>query len=184
MSNPMIDLMKEFNDNAVNAAKRVGDLNMKTFETLTAKQSEIMSFGIEVGSKNAESLAKTQDPQEAFALQQEAIKSYADKMAASMKESAELLAQARNEWTAIAEESAKNIAESNKQALELSKQSLQDGMAKSTEMAEQAMAKSTEMTEGAVAATKEAADKMAAMSKEGAEQVVAATKKATKKASA
>jgi len=184
MSNPMIDVMKQFNENAVNAAKRVGDLNMKTFETLTAKQSEIMSFGIEVGSKNAESLAKTQDPQEAFALQQEVIKTYADKMAASMNESAELLAEARNEWTAIAEESAKSIAESNKQALELNKKSIKDGIAKSTEMVEQAVTKSTEMTEEAVAAAKETTDKVSAMGKESADQVVKATKKAAKKASA
>jgi len=156
MSNPMIDLMKQFNDNAADAAKRVGDLNMKTFETLTAKQSEIINYGIEISSKNAESLSKTQDPQQALAMQQETFKAYSEKLQASMKESADLLTEARDEWTVIAKESAKNMAESNKQAMELNKQSVTDGVAKSVEMVEQAVAKGTEITEKAVAAAKKA----------------------------
>ena len=178
MTNPMIDLMQQFNDNAVNAAKRVGELNMKTFETLTAKQSEIMNYGIEVSTKNAESLSKTKDPQEAFAMQQEMLKSYGEKLTASMQESTELLTEARNEWTVIAEDSAKNVAQSNKQAIELNKQSLTEGVAKSVEMVEKAVAKGTEMTEEAVAATQATAEKVAEMGKKAAP----AAKKAAKKA--
>ena len=182
MNNPMFDLMQQFNDNAVNAAKRVGELNMKTFETLSAKQSEIINFGIEVSTKNVETLSKTQDPQEAFAMQQEMIKSYGEKLSTSMQESTALLTEARNEWTVIAEDSAKNVAESNKQAVELNKKSVEESVAKSVEMVEQAVAKGTEMTEEAVAATKATAEKVAAMGKVNAEKAVKATKKATKKA--
>lgn len=184
MINPMNDLMKQFSDNAVKSAQRVTELNMKTFETLNAKQSELMSYCIETSTKNAEALSKAKDPQEALTLQQETLKSYGEKLASTARETTDLLSAARNEWTAFAEDSAKSIAQSNEQAVEFSKQAFNDGVAKSVEVVEQSAAKGAEMTEAAVAATKDAADKAMAMGKEGASKVVSATKKAAKKTAA
>ncbi|PID34465.1 MAG: hypothetical protein CR976_00135, partial [Thiotrichales bacterium] len=83
--------MKQFNDNAMNSAKRVGELNMKTFETLTAKQAEVMNTCFETSSKNVEALSKAKDPQEVMALQQEALKACSEKWIVNVREAADLL---------------------------------------------------------------------------------------------
>lgn len=184
MQNAMMDLMKQFNDNAMKSAKRVGELNMKTFETLTAKQTEVLNSCFETGSKSVEAISKAKDPQEAMALQQEALKTCSEKWVANVREAAELLTATRDELVTIAEEAAKQVAESSEKAGELSQQALTENMAKATEAVEKAVAKATEMTDEAVAASKEATDKAAAAGKEMTDKAVAAGKKATKAAKA
>ena len=179
MQNAMMDLMKQFNESAVNSAKRVGELNMKTFETLTAKQAELMNNCFEAGTKNVEALTKAKDPSQAIALQQEALKACGEKWVVSVREAADLLTATRDELVAIAEEAAKSATDTGAKAAELNKQALTDNMAKATEAVEKAVAKATEMADEAVAATKEAADKAAQAGKEVASKTVAATKKAT-----
>lgn len=175
--NAMMDLIKQFNDNAMNSAKRVGELNMKTFETLTAKQTEVLNTCFETSTKNVEAMSKAKDPQEVMALQQEALKACSEKWILNVREAAELLTATRDELVVIAEEAAKQIAESTEKAGELNKQALTENMEKATEAVEKAVAKATEMTEEAVAATKEAADKAAAASKEMTDKAVKAGKK-------
>ncbi|MEZ5537300.1 MAG: TIGR01841 family phasin [Thiolinea sp.] len=178
MQNAMMDLIKTFNDNAMNSAKRVGELNMKTFETLTAKQTELLNTCFETGSKNVEALSKAKDPQEAMALQQEALKACSEKWVVNVREAADLLTATRDELVAIAEEAAKQVAESTEKATELNKQAMTENMEKATAAVEKAMAKATEMTDEAVAAAKEATDKAAEAGKEMAAKAVEASKKA------
>nr|CAA6822054.1 MAG: Phasin family protein [uncultured Thiotrichaceae bacterium] len=177
MQNAMMDLMKQFNDNAMNSAKRVGELNMKTFETLTAKQSELLNTCVETGTKNVEALSKAKDPQEAMALQQEALKASSEQWVVSVREAADLLTATRDELVVIAEEAAAQVADSSEKAGELNKQALTENMEKATEAVEKAVAKATEMTEEAVAATKEAADKAAAAGQNMAAKAMEAGKK-------
>ena len=182
MQNVMIDLMKQFNDSAVSSAKRIGELNMSTFETISAKQAELMSYSVDAGYKNAEALSKVKDPQSAFAIQQEAFQAYSDKLSAATTETTDLLTAAGNELKVMSEEAAKAAAENNEKFMAESKQAVTDGVAKAVEAVELSVAKGAEMTEEAVSAAKDAADKVVAMSKESAKQAVAAApKKATKK---
>ncbi len=180
MNNAMMDLMKQFNDNAMNSAKRVGELNMKTFETLTAKQSALLSSCFETGTKTVDAASKAKDPQEAFALQQEAIKACGEKWLANVREAADMLTATRDELVAIAEEAAKYTTESTEKAAELNKQSMTENMEKATAAVEKAMAKASEMAQEAVVATKDVADKAAAAGKDAADKAVAATKKVAK----
>lgn len=177
MQSAMMDLMKQFNDNAMNTAKRVGELNMKTFETLTAKQSELLNACFETGSKNVEAMSKAKDPQEVVAMQQEAMKACSEKWLSNVREAADLLTATRDELVAIAEDAAKYVSASTEKATELNKQALTENMEKAAEAVEKAVAKATAMTEEAVAATKEAADKAAEAGKDVAEKTIAATKK-------
>ena len=184
MQNAMMDLFKQLNDSALSSAKRVGELNMKTFETLTAKQTQLLTACFETGSKNADAMTKAKDPQEAFALQQEALKACGEKWLANVREAADLLTATRDELVSIAEEAAKYTTETSEKASELSKQALTENMEKATAAVEKAMAKATEMAQEAVVATKEVADKAAAAGKEVADKAVEATKKAAKEVKA
>lgn len=178
MQNAMMDLFKQLNDNAMSSAKRVGELNMKTFETLAAKQTALLSSCFEAGTKNADALSKAKDPKEVFAMQQEVLKSCGEKWLANVREAAELLTATRDELVAIAEEAAKQASQTTEKATELSKQALTDNMEKASAAVEKAMAKATALTQEAATAGKEAADKAVAAGKEVADKTIAATKKA------
>ncbi len=175
MQNAMMDLLKQFNDNAMNSAKRVGELNMKTFETLTAKQAEVMNTCFETSSKNVEALSKAKDPQEVMALQQEALKACSEKWIVNVREAADLLTATRDELIVIVEEAAKQVAESSEKAGELNKQALTENMEKATEVVEKAVAKATEMTEEVAEAGKEMAAKAVEAGKKVAKEVKSAT---------
>ncbi len=180
MNNAMMDLMKQFNDNAMNSAKRVGELNMKTFEALTAKQTALLSSCFETGTKSADAATKAKDPQAAFALQQEALKTCGEQWLASVREAADMLSVTRDELLVIAEEAAKYTTESSEKASALSKQALTENMEKATAAVEKAMAQASEMAQEATTAAKDAVGKAAEAGQEVADQVMAATKKAAK----
>lgn len=177
MQNAMIDLMKHFNDNAVNAVKQVSELNLKTFETLTAKQADAVKYCFETGYKNAQAMSKETDPQSAIALQQKTLQAFGEKWSTTARETAEVLTETSNQLTAIAESSSKLVTDSNEKMLELNKQALTDNLAKAAEAIESSVAKSTEMTEEAVTMTQKVVDKVVVMSKEN-------VKKAAQKAAA
>jgi|GEM_PF-416314 colicin import membrane protein len=181
MQNAMMDLFKQLNDNAMSSAKRVGELNMKTFETLTAKQTALLSSCFEAGTKNADALSKAKDPKEVFAMQQEVLKSCGEKWLANVREAAELLTATRDELVAIAEEAAKQASQTTEKATELSKQALTDNMEKASAAVEKAMAKATALTQEAATAGKEAADKAVAAGKEVADKTIAAGKEVADK---
>lgn len=177
MQSAMMDLVKQFNENAMDTAKRVGELHMKTFETLTSKQSELLNACLESSSKNAEALSKAKDPQEAVALQQVAMKECGEKWVANVREAADLLTASRDELVTIVEAASQYVTESTQQVNELNKQTLTENMEKATEAVEKAVAKASEVAEEAVAATKDATDKAAVAGKEAADKAVKATKK-------
>ncbi|HPQ95421.1 MAG: TIGR01841 family phasin [Thiothrix sp.] len=184
MQNEMMDLVKQFNENAMKSAKRFGELNLKTFETLAAKQSEVVNACFETGSKNVEAMSKAKDPQEAATLQQEAIKACSEKWLANVREAADLLNATREELVAIAEEATKYVTDSAEKAAELNQKTWAANLDKAAEAVEQAVAKASEFTQQAVAATREATEKAAEASKEVADKAVEATKQTVKEVKA
>lgn len=165
MQNEMMDLMKQFNDNAMGSAKRFGELNMKTFETLTAKQSELMNACFESGTKSFEAMSKAKDPQQVLELQQETMKACGEKWMNSAREAVDMMTATRDELAAIAEEAAEYTTVTAEKATELNKQAANEGMEKVTETVEKAMAKATEMTKDVADKTVEATKKAAAEAK-------------------
>ncbi len=154
MENPMMDLMKAFNDKAMQSAKRVGELNMKTFEQLTEKQSQLVNSCFESGSKTFEAITKAKDPKEVITLQQEIVKSCNEKWMSNIREAIDMLSSTREELMAIAEEAAKNASESTEKMTELSKKSMTENMEKAQAAVEQAMSKASEMAQNATKAGK------------------------------
>lgn len=137
----MMDALKEFNEKSMNSAKRVGELNLKTFEKLATKQAQLLNSCFETGTKNFEALSKAKSAQDVFSMQQEVMKSCGEKWMANLREAADLLAATREELLAIAEEATKNTTESTAKITELSKQSFTENMEKANAAMSKAMPK-------------------------------------------
>ena len=164
MQNEMMNIVKQFSDSAMASAKKIGELNMKTFETLAGKQAELVKSCVEMGTKNAEAATKVKDVTELNALQQDVTRTCGEKWVANMREATEMLTSVRDELTAIMEEAAKYTQAGAEQAVEAGKKVAAEAVEKTTAAVEKASAEVVEMT-------KEAADK-----------AVDATKKAAAKA--
>jgi len=147
MNNPMMEMMKTFNEKSMQSAKRIGELNMKTFEQLAEKQTQMMNSCYESGTKTFDAMTKAKDPKEVVSLQQEAMKECNEKWMANIREAVELLNSTRDELLAISEEAAKNASESTEQMTEYSKQSMAENMEKAQAAVEQAMSKASEMSQ-------------------------------------
>ena len=205
MQNDMMDIMKKFSENAMATAQRLGELNMKTFETLTTKQAAVMSSCVESGVKNAELVSKVKDQKDLANLQKEVMTQCSSKWMENVREAAETLTAARDELMTILEQAKGYTTESAEELTQLNKQLVADSMAKATQQVEkvtnqaveaaQEMATMTkqvtdkavkaaqEATDKAVKATQEVTDKAVAATRDAAAQTVAASKKVADKAS-
>ena len=116
MQNEFLDMVNKFNANFFASAQRLGDLNLKTFEKLAAKQAEIMNDCLESTTKQYEVLTNSKDYKQAMAAQTELMKGCNDKMVGSLREAAELMASVREEYSDMVEEAVKQASDSVEEA--------------------------------------------------------------------
>ena len=112
MRNEYLDMVNKFNANFFASAKRLGDLNLKTFEKLAAKQAEIMNDCLESTTKHYEVLTTSKDYKQAMASQSELLQGCNEKMVGSLREAAELMASVREEYSNMVEEAVKQASDS------------------------------------------------------------------------
>jgi len=165
MQNEMMNIVKQFSDSAMASAKKIGELNMKTFETLATKQADLVKSCVEMGTKNAEAVTKVKDITELNALQQDVTRTCGEKWVADMREATEMLTSVRDELTAIMEEAAKYTQAGAEQAVEAGKKAATEAVDKTTAAVEKASAEVVEMTTDAADKTVEATKKAAAKAK-------------------
>lgn len=138
MQNEMMELMKQFNENALSTAQRMADLNLKTFETLNAKQTALFNTCFEATVKNAETATKAKDYKDLAELQKASVAECSDKWLNSVRETVETLNGVRDEMTGIYEEARTYTTTSVEKASELSKKAVEDNVEKVTEFAKKA----------------------------------------------
>lgn len=165
MQNEMMNIVKQFSDSAMASAKKIGELNMKTFETLATKQADLMKSCVEMGTKNAEAVSKVKDLTELTALQQDVTRTCGEKWVANMREATEMLTAVRDELTVIMEEAAKYTQVGAEQAVEAGKKAATEAVEKTTAAVEKASAEVVEMTKEAADKAVEATQKVAAKAK-------------------
>ena len=119
MQNELLEMVNQFNENVLASVKRVGDLNMRTFEQLASKQAEMMNDCLESTAKQYEVLSKAKDYKEAMAAQGELLKGCNEKYLANVRETADMLAAIREEMTGMVEEAVKYTSTSVEKATEL-----------------------------------------------------------------
>lgn len=119
MQNEFLEMVNQYNENVLASVKRIGDLNMRTFEQLAAKQAEIMNDCLESTAKQYEALSQAKDYKEAMDLQAELLKGCNEKYLANVRETAEMMTAIREEMTGMVEEAVKYTSDSVEKASEL-----------------------------------------------------------------
>ena len=119
MQNEILEMVNQFNENVLASVKRIGDLNMRTFEQLTSKQAEIMNDCLESTAKQYEVLSKAKDYKDAMNAQGELLKGCNEKYLANVRETAEMLNAVREEMTGMVEEAVQYTKSSVEKATEL-----------------------------------------------------------------
>jgi phasin family protein len=119
MQNELLEMVNQFNENVLASVKRIGDLNMRTFEQLTSKQAEIMNDCLESTAKQYEVLSTAKDYKDAMNAQGELLKGCNEKYLANVRETAEMLNAVREEMTGMVEEAVQYTKSSVEKATEL-----------------------------------------------------------------
>ncbi len=121
MQTQFLEMVNQFNENVFASAKRLGDLNMRTFEQFAAKQAAVLNDCVESSAKHYEVLTSAKDYKAAMAAQSELMKGCNEKLLANMRETAEILTSVRDELTGLVEEAVKYTSESVEKAGQVAK---------------------------------------------------------------
>lgn len=121
MQNEIMDMFNQYNESVMNTAKRMGELNVRTFEALASKQAAIVSDCFESSTKQVEVLSSAKDYKEVLAAQAAVVKGCNEKFLNNVKETTDMLASVRDELTKLVEEAVKQNAENVEKASELAK---------------------------------------------------------------
>ena len=119
MQNEIVEMVNQFNENMLASAKRLGDINMRAFEQMAAKQAEIMNDCLESSAKQYEVLTTAKDYKDAMQAQSDLLKGCNDKFMANMRDTAEMMTSVREELTGLVEETVKFTGESIEKASEM-----------------------------------------------------------------
>lgn len=119
MQNDLFEMVNQFNENMMASAKRLGDINMRAFEQMATKQTEIMNNCLESSAKQYEVLTTAKDYKQAMQAQSELLKGCNDKFMANMRDTAEMMTSVREELTGLVEETVKFTSESVEKAGEM-----------------------------------------------------------------
>ncbi len=103
MENDTIKLFKDITDKSVASFKSVGELNLRTFEALAAKQVEIVQNAAQAGVKQSEILADSKDVNDSLSAQFDLANDYTDQFSKSVTEISDILKAAQDELAGIAE---------------------------------------------------------------------------------
>ena len=119
MQKEFLEMVNQFNENVFASAKRLGDLNVSTFEKIAAKQAQMINDCLESSAKQYEVLTTAKDYKAAMEAQGELIKGCNEKFLASVRETADMMAAVREEYTGMVEEAVQYASESVEKAGEL-----------------------------------------------------------------
>ena len=128
MQNESMEFYKDLTTRTVESVKRLSELNLRTFETLAAKQVEMMQSCVDSGVKQAEVLSANRDIKDMLAAQAELSSSCAEKFSSNMMETADILKTAQEEFTGLVEESVAEVKENVAKVTEISKKSVDEAM--------------------------------------------------------
>jgi len=126
MSNDALNLYKELSEQTVNSVKSLSELNLRTFETLAAKQVEILHNCVDAGVKQAEVYKSAKDVNDLMAAQTELAASCAEQFTNSMLETADIFKTAQEELSGLVEASVSDAKDNVMKVSELGKKSVDE----------------------------------------------------------
>ena len=104
MANDTMKLFKDITEKSVASFKSVGELNLRTFEALAAKQVEIVQGAADAGVKQSALFTDVKDVNELLAAQSDLANVYTENLSKNVTEINDILKGAQEELTGLAEE--------------------------------------------------------------------------------
>ncbi len=103
MANDTLKLFKDITEKSVASFKSVGELNLRTFEALAAKQVEIVQGAADAGVKQSAIFTDAKDVNEVLAAQSDLANVYAENLSKSVTEITDILKGAQEELAGLTE---------------------------------------------------------------------------------
>ena len=103
MANDTMKLFKDITEKSVASFKSVGELNLRTFEALAAKQVEIVQGAADAGVKQSAIFTDAKDVNEVLAAQSDLANVYAENLSKSVTEITDILKGAQEELAGLTE---------------------------------------------------------------------------------
>jgi len=103
MANDTMKLFKDITEKSVASFKSVGELNLRTFEALAAKQVEIVQGAADAGVKQSAIFTDAKDVNEVLAAQSDLANVYTESLSKNVTEISDILKGAQEELTGLAE---------------------------------------------------------------------------------
>jgi len=103
MANDTMKLFTDITEKSVASFKSVGELNLRTFEALAAKQVEIVQGAADAGVKQSALFTDAKDANELLAAQSDLANVYTESLSKSVTEINDILKGAQDELTGLAE---------------------------------------------------------------------------------
>ena len=103
MANDTMKLFTDITEKSVASFKSVGELNLRTFEALAAKQVEIVQGAADAGVKQSAIFTDAKDVNEVLAAQSDLANVYTESLSKNVTEITDILKGAQEELTGLAE---------------------------------------------------------------------------------
>ena len=103
MANDTMKLFKDITEKSVASFKSVGELNLRTFEALAAKQVEIVQGAADAGVKQSALFTDVKDVNELLSAQSDLANVYTENLSKSVTEITDILKGAQEELAGLTE---------------------------------------------------------------------------------
>lgn len=109
MENKFMENLQDYNKSAMASAKALETINTQLIEKLTGKQMELANATFETGTRYFSSLTEVKGYQDLLAEQTKLASEYNEKLIEAARETADIIAEARESYQAWMEESLKSM---------------------------------------------------------------------------
>ena len=116
MKKDIFNSFNEFGQTAFEAARRMGEVNLRAGEKLLEQQFAMTGALLETGARNLELMSQAKTPQEVLTGQAKLVQAYGEQWLNRCRGTAEILAEARDAAGELIEENVKVASENVKQA--------------------------------------------------------------------
>ncbi len=107
MQKEIIELFEKTTETAMTSARKIGELNQRTFEKLFQQQADLAAFYVDASVRSLELLAKAKGYQELVAGQTALLRECGERNMAALRQGVSFANASGNEYGALVEEGVK-----------------------------------------------------------------------------
>lgn len=111
MQKEMLELITKSTETAMEAARKLSELNMRTFEHMLQQQTEMVSTYMEMATKGIEAAGKAKGVQELISGQAELSREFGERGMEALRKNIAAASETGAEYSALIQENAKTAQE-------------------------------------------------------------------------